>query len=80
MRTTCGPMRQDHFRIECADWSGGPWHVIETLHSPKIVPVLNRAMRYRGKGAMGSVHIRVVRNDNVEEATIMGPRWEPVYW
>lgn len=68
----------DRYSIDCALSPSGPWYTIEHMWGMGHTAMLSYATRYQGMGGLSSIHIRVVRNGNVAEASLLRPKgpWE----
>lgn len=61
----------DRYRIELALFKSGPWTLVQRLTSPRYIPVLCLARTWSCLG--DGWWIRVIRNDNEEEASLLVP-------
>lgn len=61
----------DRYSIDCSMFGAGPWYTIEVIWGLGFTPIIDYATRYQEMG--DSIHLRVVRNGNVAEATIIHP-------
>lgn len=62
-----------HYSIETSIFEGGPWEIIDTLESTKLIPAIEVAKELVPNRTC--TWIRLVPDDQEEDATIILPKY-----
>jgi len=67
---------EDNFEIQLSFSNAGPWILVERVKSPLLFPVLKKAREWTKQLGSTLLLARVIRNGNVEIATILRRTFE----